>query len=233
MRVVLNAKAWLLGRRDHARAVSGPVNEKVVTPEQLLAVAGGPLNATELAVDATVTDGQSGLPPEDPASAGLPTAVPAASELDRAPETGKPDPIAVPPAATVVEFLKARLADAESALAHSLIHPPIHAASGGSDLGSSDVAATRSLIAGCCSISDPETGWESEPRRLARRILGHLAAFYSDHPDFREEWRPTPDVPHNTPGTISLDLPLRLVDADDAGPDPSSGPAGRQLRLSG
>jgi len=58
------------------------------------------------------------------------------------------------------------------------------------------------------AILDPAAGWESEEaRRLAKRILGHLAVFDSDHPDFREEWRPTHDVPHETQGTVSLVWP--------------------------
>ena len=152
--------------------------------------------------------------PEDQGPAVVLATVLARSESDSALEPREADQIAVSPAGTVVEFLEARLADAESALTCRALPLPLHATSY-SDPSERDVAATRSLIAGCSAIFDPAAGWESEEaRRLAKRILGHLAVIYSDHPDFREEWRPSHDVPHETPGTVSLVWPLRSIDTN-------------------
>lgn len=209
MRVFLNVKAWLFGLRDDVEIV-GPGRMNLVTREQAVS-AGGSLDPVELALDAAVAEGPPGLSPEDPGPAGVPATVLMGSNTDSASETREADQIEVSAAGTVVEFLKARLADAEGAPTHRLPHLPLQATSD-SDLGERDVAATRSLIAGCSAIFDPAAGWESEARRLAERVLGHLAVMYSDHPDFREEWRPTPDVPHDTSGPVSLVWPLRSID---------------------
>lgn len=210
MRVFLKVKAWLFGLRDYAEVV-GPGRMNLLTREQA-ASAGGAMDPVELALDAAVAEGPPGLSPEDPGPAVVPATVLARSKSESASEPREADQIAVSPAGTVVEFLKARLADAESALTCRGLPLPLQATRF-SDPGERDVAATRSLIAGCSAIFDPAAGWESEEaRRLAKRILGHLAVIYSDHPDFREEWRPTHDVPHETPGTVSLVWPLRSID---------------------
>lgn len=48
-----------------------------------------------------------------------------------------------------------------------------------------DVEAKRSMLGHLeAEVADDETDV------AARWLLGHLAAPYSDHPDFREEWRP-------------------------------------------
>jgi hypothetical protein len=210
VRVFLKVKAWLFGLRDHVEVVgTGQMN--LVTREQA-ASAGGALDPAELALDAAVAKGPSGLSPEDPGPAVVPATVLARSTSDSASEPREADQIAVSPAATVVEFLVARLADDESALTCRGLPLPLHSTSY-SDPSERDVAATRSLIAGCSAIFDPAAGWESEEaRRLAKRILGHLAAIYSDHSDFREEWRPNHDVPHESRGTVSLVWPLRSID---------------------
>ena len=159
MRGFWKMKAWLFGLRDHVEVV-GPGRMNLVTREKA-ASAGGALDPVELALDAAVAEGPPGLSPDNPGPAVVPATVLEGSTSDSASEPREANQIAVSPAGTVVEFLLARLTDAESALTCRGLPLPLQATSY-SDPGERDVAATRSLIAGCSAIFDPATGWESE-----------------------------------------------------------------------
>ena len=88
---------------------------------------------------------------------------------------------------TLTDFLLARIAEDEADLCHCC----------DDGLGTvvgfarADLAAKRRIVE---AMAAPEELVTEDARRVAAIarlvVLGNLAAPYSDHPDWREEWRP-------------------------------------------
>lgn len=93
---------------------------------------------------------------------------------------------------TIVEFLTARL-DAHEELLRMMAEPGRHYAVE-ARRRLADIAAKRAIVAkytDCVRFED-ETGEPTFGASAAtlQDVLRHLASVYSDHPDYREEWRP-------------------------------------------
>lgn len=110
------------------------------------------------------------------------------------------------PPVSIVEFLTARY-DAREELLRMMAEPGRHYAAE-ARRGLADIAAKRAIIARCTDAQDAaqsvaetyaddessrarvERAGYSQAANALRGVLRDLASAYSDHPDYREEWRP-------------------------------------------
>ena len=89
---------------------------------------------------------------------------------------------------TLTEFLTARLDEDEAGLPRLFNWPDLQARS------RREVEAKRAIVAGVVKVLG------DDDRLTVTSVVGLLAAIYSDHPDYRDEWRTTQEsAPDPTP----------------------------------